>query len=93
MSDKIPTRSLTIQDPDNWEAEAREFAAQLVAAGERPWFEVRYPAPARLTEAEQAEWLDRQESLEGKGTYDAIELVDGQFVSLPPYAELAKAGA
>lgn len=92
MSDKIPTRSLVITDPANWEQQAREFAQELIAAGERPWFEVRYPAPDRLTDDEQAEWLDRQERLEGVGTYDAIELVDGHFVSLPPYAELAKEG-
>ncbi len=88
MSDKIPTRSLQVIDPDNWENEALDFAQQLVAAGERPWFEVRYPAPEKLTDEEKAEWLDRQESLEGVGTYDAIEYVDGVFVTLPPYAEL-----
>lgn len=88
MSDKIPTRSLTIQAPDNWEAEAREFAEQLVAAGERPWFEVRWPAPDRLDDKAKAEWLDRQERLEGVGTFDAIELVNGVFKTVPSYAEL-----
>ncbi len=78
-----PTASLIVQDPDNWEAEARAFAAELEAKGERPWFELRYPAPARLDPLAAAEWLERQE-----GTYDAVELVDGQFITLPPYAEL-----
>lgn len=78
-----PTASLTIQDPDQWEAEARAFAAELEAKGERPWFEVRWPAPHRLDDAERAEWLERQED-----TYDALELIDGELVTLPPYAEL-----
>ena len=88
MSDKIPTRSLQVTDPDNWEAEALDLAEQLVAAGERPWFELRWPAPEKLTDEEKAEWLDRQERLEGSGTFDAVELVDGVFQTVPSYAEL-----
>lgn len=80
---RTPTASLTITNPDEWEAEARAFADELIAQGERPWFEVRWPAPPRLTGDEAAEWLARQEQ-----TYDALELVDGAFVTLPPYAEL-----
>lgn len=80
---KTPTASLTVQDPENWEAEYRAFADELIAKGERPWFEVRWPVPPRLEEEEAAAWLARQED-----TYDAVELIDGVFVTLPPYAEL-----
>jgi len=79
----VPTASLVVQDLENWEAEARAFAAELITKGERPWFEVRYPAPPRLTDEEAADWLERQED-----SFDALELVDGAFVTLPPYAEL-----
>lgn len=78
-----PTASLTIKDPDAWEIEALALAAELIDKGERPWFEVRWPAPAHLTPAEQHEWLAAQEK-----TFDAIELVNGEFVTLPSYAEL-----
>jgi hypothetical protein len=87
-SSATPTASLTIKDPDDWEAEARAFAAELEAKGERPWFEVRWPAPPRLTPEEEAAWLERQED-----TYDALELVDGELVTLPPYAELIEAAS
>lgn len=80
-----PTASLTIKDPDNWEAEALALAADLIDKGERPWFEVRWPVPAHLPLAEQHEWLARQEE-----TFDALELVNGVFVTLPPYAELER---
>lgn len=80
---RIPSAALTVTDPDNWEEEATNFAAELIVRGERPWFELRYPAPAHLPLAEQHEWLARQEE-----TFDAIELVAGEFVTLPPYAEL-----
>lgn len=85
---KTPHRRLMIQDRDNWEAEARAFAALLAEQGERPWFEVFYPAPEHLDEEEQTWWLERQANLDGVGTFDAVELVDGQFVTLPPYTEL-----
>lgn len=78
-----PTASLTITNPDLWEVEARAFADELIAKGERPWFELRWPAPERLTDEERAAWLARQED-----TYDALELVDGVLVTLPPYADL-----
>lgn len=78
-----PTASLTIKDRDNWEAEALALAAELIVRGERPWFEVRWPAPEHLSPAEQHQWLADQE-----GTYDALELVDDVFVTLPPYSEL-----
>lgn len=79
----IPTAVLQIQDPDNWHAEATALAEELIAKGERPWFEVRYPAPERLSDEEKAAWLERQND-----TFDALELVDGSFVTVPPYAEL-----
>lgn len=78
-----PTESLTITNPDDWEAEAHAFASELVARGERPWFEIRWPAPARLDPEAAAAWLERQED-----TFDAVELIDGEFHTLPPYAEL-----
>lgn len=87
---EIPTERLYVQDADNWEAEARAFAEKLIQEGKRPWFEVFYPAPSHLTEAQKTEWLDRQENQEGVGTFDAIELVNGVFVTLPPYAVLQK---
>lgn len=62
--------------------------AELRAAGERPWFEVWYP-------------YDSQVDPDGDGTStfwdrtgDAVEvLADGTIMPLPPYSELAKAGA
>lgn len=79
----IPTAALTIKNPEQWEAEAFSFAAELIGRGERPWFEVRWPAPERLEPAEAQAWLERQEE-----TFDALEYVDGEFRTLPPYAEL-----
>ena len=78
-----PTARLEVKNPDEWEAEAFAFAAELIGRGERPWFEVRWPAPPRLEPDEAAAWLERQED-----TFDALEYVDGEFRTLPPYAEL-----
>lgn len=87
---KIPTERLHVQDVENWEAEARAFAEKLIQEGKRPWFEVFYPTPeVALKEGmTDAEWQDRQENLNGVGTYDAVELINGQFVTLPPYSVL-----
>lgn len=87
---KIPTERLYVQDPDNWEDEARKFAEKLIQEGKRPWFEVFYPTPeAALKEGmTDEEWQDRQANLNGEGTYDAIELINGAFVTLPPYSKL-----
>lgn len=74
---------LKIQDPENWEAEMREFAQKLIGEGKAPQFIVHWPAPARLTEEEQAEWLDRQENLNGEGTCDLVELIGDDFVASP----------
>lgn len=85
MSERIPSESLTVRNPDEWEAEARAFAAELVALGKRPWFEVRWPAPEWLDADAAAAWLAAQEE-----AFDAIELVDGVFVTVPPYRELLR---
>lgn len=89
---EIPTERLYVQDADNWEAEARAFAEKLVQEGKRPWFEVFYPTPetALKNGMTDEEWQDRQANLNGEGTYDAIELVNGVFVTLPPYKVLTK---
>ena len=50
------------------------FAAELIVAGERPWFEVHYPTPAGVSDVD---------------SFDAVEvLADGTIKTLPPYAEL-----
>lgn len=77
---KTPTERLYVQDADNAGVEILAFLGNLAAAGKRPWCEVHYPAPARLTPAEKAAWELRQ-----LDTFDAVELVDGQIVTLPPY--------
>lgn len=89
---KIPTERLVVQDADNWETEARDFAEKLIQEGKRPWFEVFYPTPeVALKEGmTDEEWQDRQATLNGEGTYDAIELINGTFVTLPRYSELLK---
>lgn len=79
----LPKRSLTIKNPQRWEVEAREFAAALIANGERAWFEVRWPPPNGKS---PEEWEAAQDD-----TFDAIELVDGVFLTLPPYSELGAA--
>jgi hypothetical protein len=80
---QVPTRSLRITDPDHWEDEFFAFAKLLQEAGERVWFEVRWPSPKSLLPQEQLAWQERQESC-----YDAVELKDGVFCTLPPYSEL-----
>lgn len=84
---KIPTESLSIQDPANANEEILSFAAELEARGERPWFEIRYPAPDYLTDAQQDEWRAAQEEV-----FDAVEIVDGEIRTLPPYSELLGEG-
>lgn len=88
--EKIPTASLTILNPDAWEAEAHQFALQLIEEGKRPWFKLFWPTPvtALADGMTDEEWQDRQENLNGEGTYDAIELIDGEFVTVPPFSEL-----
>lgn len=83
MTDLIPTKKLFIRNPDSWEEEMLEFGSQLAEAGERPWFEVRWPAPVNLSAEQARAWIERQED-----TYDAVEVIDGVIHTLPPYAEL-----
>lgn len=87
---KIPTERLHVQDAENWDTEAREFAEKLIQEGKRPWFELLWPTPehALVGNMTDEEWQDRQENLNGVGTYDAVELINGQFVTLPPYSVL-----
>lgn len=79
----LPTHRIRVIDPLDAAAEIRAFLEGLVAAGERPFAEVFYPAPAHLTPTEKAAWEARQ-----LDAFDAIELIDGELVTLPPYAEL-----
>jgi len=44
---------------------------------------VWFPAPAHLSADEARDWEDRQGD-----AFDAVELVDGEIVTLPPYTEL-----
>ena len=91
VNEKIPTERLYVKSEDDWETEARAFAEKLIQEGKRPWFEVFYPTPKVLPEnMTPEEWQDRQLRLEGVGTYDAIELIEGSFVTLPPYSQLQK---
>lgn len=88
MSDsKLPVARLRIIDTDKANEEILAYAELLVARNERPWFEVLYPAPDYLTDEEKAAWNDRQEHIDG-GTYDAVEVIDGEIHTLPPYSEL-----
>lgn len=80
MSD-TPTRRYTVRDPDRANEEITAFLMGLTEQGERPWCEVRYPAPNHVQD--EGAWLAEQEN-----TFDALELVDGELRTLPPYAEL-----
>lgn len=75
----LPTRRLRVIDTENAVAEIEAFAQRLVDEGERPWFEVHYPRPTWF-EGTDAEWHEAQ-----RETFDAVELVDGEIVTLPPY--------
>ena len=59
------------------------FLGNLAEQGKRPWAEIFYPPPARLAPVDRADWEARQ-----LDAFDAVELVDGELVTLPPYAEL-----
>lgn len=82
-ADLIPTRRCRVIDPDRAMDEIRAFLESLEAEGERPWCEVWFPAPEHLSADEARAWEQRQAD-----TFDAVELVDGEIVTLPPYAEL-----
>jgi hypothetical protein len=83
----IPTEKLAVSVPDNANEEILVFASKLVAEGKRPWFEVRYPAPEALSPDEQAAWLEAQEAV-----YDAVEVVNDDIYTLPPYSTLLEEG-
>lgn len=81
MSSALPTRRCRVIDPDNAVEEIRAFL-EATPPGERKWCEVWYPAPAHR---DPDEWEAAQPD-----SFDAVELVDGELVTLPPYAELTK---
>jgi len=79
---QLPTRRCRVIDPENAVDEIRAFL-EATPDGERAWCEVFYPAPAHLDPLKKAEWEARQPD-----TFDAVELVDGELVTLPPYAKI-----
>jgi len=83
----LPVAKLHIGDIERANEEILAYAETLVAMGERPWFEVYYPAPAHLTEEEAAQWHADQE-YENGGTFDAVEVINGEILTLPPYSVL-----
>ena len=84
MADLIPKRRCRVIDPERAMEEIRAFLDGLASEGERPWCEVWFPASEHLSTDEVLAWEERQAD-----TFDAVELVDGEIVTLPPYAELA----
>lgn len=76
----LPTESLQIQDVERANEEILAFAQALVAKGQRPWFEVHYPNVGAMDDAEFRALDD--------ATFDAVEVIDGEIVTLPAYAEL-----
>lgn len=79
----VPIHRCRVIDPGKAMEEIRAFLERLAAEGERPWCEVWYPAPEHLDAADASDWDARQAD-----TFDAVELVDGEIVTLPPYTEL-----
>lgn len=82
-ADLIPTRRCRVIDTDRAMEEVRAFLDGLASEGERPWCEVWFPAPAHLNASERRAWEQRQAD-----AFDAVELIDGEIVTLPPYSEL-----
>lgn len=101
MTNLIPTARLDIEWPEGVTRgtdEAAEYglaqilakADELRAAGERAWFEVRYPIPVIDGDTRTEE----QKLAAREATFDAIEVTDdGTIRTLPPYAELLAGGA
>lgn len=79
--EELPTRRCRVIDADNALDEIRSFL-ESTPEGERPWCEVWYPAPEHR---DPEEW-DREQA----ETFDAVELVDGEIVTLPPYEEMSR---
>jgi hypothetical protein len=96
MTELIPTERLDIVWPEGVERNtdaAADYAlgqimakaAELRAAGQRSWFEVRYPIP----EHEGDDRTLEQKLADREATYDAIEVFeDGSIKTLLPYAWL-----
>lgn len=80
----LPTSRIRVIDRDNANAEIVAHLEGLVALGERPWCEVLYPPPIELDTDKAAAWDERQRT----ESFDAVELIDGELVTVPPYAEL-----
>lgn len=76
----IPTQRLDIVEADNANEEILTFARDLEAKGERAWFEVHYPKPEGMT--------DKEFAVKDAETFDAVEVIDGEIHTLPPYAKL-----
>ena len=81
VPEDIPTRRYRVIDSDNAVNEIRAFL-EAMPAGERKWCEVWYPAPDHR---DPDEWEAEQ-----RETFDAVELVDGEIVTLPPYVEMGR---
>lgn len=81
----LPTHRVTVVNTENAIVEIRAFLEELAAEGERPWAEVFYPPPAHV---DPETWAHEQGA-----ACDAIELVDGELVTLPPYVELIENGS
>lgn len=77
-----PNRRFHVTDPGNAVEQITGFLEGF-PEGERRWCEVFYPAPEHLSPQERAAWNAAQ-----LGAFDAVELVDGVLVTLPPYEEL-----
>ena len=82
-SDLLPTAKMTVINVANANQEILMFAKGLEAEGKRPWFEVRYPAPPQLDESDAEAWRNAAEL-----HFDAVEVIDGEIVTLPAYAVL-----
>lgn len=85
MSSVTPTHRCRVIDPLEAMTEVRTFLENLKANGERPWCEVVYPAPDHR---DPDEWEREQAD-----TFDAVELVDDEVVTLLPYALLEAASS
>lgn len=83
---ELPHRKLYIHTSAQASEEILQYARHLEVLGERPWFEVRY-SPEGLDPAEKADWLRKQEDV-----FDAVEVIDGEIHTLPPYEELMAHG-
>ena len=81
----LPTEKLYIKNPAEANDEILDFAEALVLRGERPWVEVHYPKPEGVDQV----FFDSLDA----DTFDAVEIIDGEIVTVAPYAELMAAEA